>query len=144
MSLSANETRTWSMLCHLSALLMLFFSWGAILGPLIIWLIKRGESPEVDEQGKESLNFQITIYIIMLALGLVLGLLFFGTLGLSTLWWGSPFDAFTGSSAVVGGFGLLGLLGVIRLIDIIFVIVASIRTNNGIPYRYPFNLRLIK
>jgi uncharacterized Tic20 family protein len=143
MSLSSSETRTWSMLCHLSALLMLFYSWGAVLGPLIIWLIKRGESPEVDEQGKESLNFQITIYIISLALSIVLGLIFFGTFGLWNLF-GSPLDVFSGQHILLGGFGIAGLLGVIRLLDIILVVVASIRANNGVPYRYPFNFRFIK
>ncbi len=140
MSLSTNETRTWSMLCHLSALLMLFFSWGAVAGPLIVWLIKRNESSEVDDQGKESLNFQITVYIICLALSIVLGLLMFGTIGFGALW-GSPF-AFAGG--VAGGFGLVGILGIVRLIDIILVVVASIRANNGVTYRYPFNIRFIK
>ncbi|TDW96500.1 DUF4870 domain-containing protein [Dinghuibacter silviterrae] len=143
MSLSASETRTWTMLCHLSALLMLFYTWGAVLGPLIIWLIKRGESPEVDEQGKESLNFQITIYIISLALSIVLGLAFFGSWGLSGLF-GSPFDLFSAPHVLTGVFGLAGILGLVRLVDIILVIVASIRTNNGVPYRYPFNFRLIR
>lgn len=142
MSISTSETRTWSMLCHLSALLMLVFSWGAILGPLIIWLIKRNESSEVDAQGKESLNFQITIYIICLALSIIGGLLLFGTFGFAALW-GSPF-AFTGPGLVGGGLGLFGLLGIVRLIDIILVIVASIRANNGGFYRYPFCIRLIK
>jgi uncharacterized Tic20 family protein len=128
------------MLCHLSALLMLFFSWGAVLGPLIVWLIKRNESSVVDDQGKESLNFQITVYIICLALSIVLGLLMFGTVGFGALW-GSPL-IFTGGLA--GGFGLVGILSIVRLIDIILVVVASIRANNGVSYRYPFNIRFIK
>ena len=58
---------TTGMLCHLLSLTLLIgVPLGNILGPLIIWLIKRDEDPFVDLCGKESLNFQIsmTIYIV--------------------------------------------------------------------------------
>src|ERR1700744_3603228 len=104
---TTNESRTWGMLCHLSALAMLIFSWGAIVGPLVVWLIKRNESSFVDDNGKESLNFQITIFIITVVLGVVIGLLFAGGIAMGSIW-GSPFD-FAGGFA--GGFAAIGLLG---------------------------------
>src|SRR4029453_15764371 len=62
-SISSN-VRTWCVLCHAAALLGLFFHFpGHILGPLVVWLIKRGDSPEIDAHGKESLNFQISMLI---------------------------------------------------------------------------------
>ena len=128
------------MLCHLSALLMLLRPWGAIVGPLVVWLIKRNESSVIDENGKESLNFQITVFLISIVLSVILGLLFFGGVAFGTLW-GSPF-AFAGGMA--GGIGLGGLIGILWLVDIILVIVASIRANNGVVYRYPFSIRFIK
>ena len=52
------------MLCHASALLGLFLHFlGHLLGPLIVWLMKRGDSPEIDAYGKESLNFQLSMLI---------------------------------------------------------------------------------
>ena len=58
------NVRTWTALCHASALLGVLFHFpGHILGPLIVWLVKRGESPEIDAHGKEALNFQISILI---------------------------------------------------------------------------------
>src|SRR5687767_11747875 len=58
------QSRLWGMLCHLSALagfVVPFF--GCIIGPLVVWLIKKDEFPFVNDQGKESLNFQISMTI---------------------------------------------------------------------------------
>lgn len=137
---TSSDARTWGMLCHLSALAMLIFSWGAIVGPLVVWLIKRNESSFIDENGKESLNFQITIFLISVILGIAIGLLFAGGVAMGAIW-GNPFS-FAGGMA--GGFGVLGLLGIVRLVDFILVIVASVQANKGISYRYPFNIRFIK
>jgi uncharacterized Tic20 family protein len=49
----------WAMFCHIAAFAFFIFPFGNILGPLVIWLIKKETYPFVDEQGKESLNFQI-------------------------------------------------------------------------------------
>jgi uncharacterized Tic20 family protein len=82
----SNDERMWGMLCHLSGLAVLILpSFGNILGPLIVWLIKKDEYAFVDDQGKESLNFQIsiTIYTLVLALTVIgiplaIGALIFG------------------------------------------------------------------
>src|ERR1043165_1975317 len=63
-SVTASNVRTWNILCHASALLGVFFHFpGHLLGPLIVWLAKRDDSPEIDAHGKESLNFQISMLI---------------------------------------------------------------------------------
>ena len=61
-----NDARLWGMLCHLSALSVYFTGVGLWLGPLACWLVKRNESAFVDDQGKESLNFQISMLIYKL------------------------------------------------------------------------------
>ena len=80
------------MLCHASALAGFFVPWaGHILGPLIVWLAKRGDSAEIDEHGKESLNFQISMLIYNLiasVLCLVLiGFVILGILHILNLVW---------------------------------------------------------
>jgi len=115
------EQRSWAMFCHLAALSAFFTGIGMILGPLIVWLIKRDEMPFVDDQGKEALNFNITL----LLLGVVLGLFTLVTLGIGAL------------IAVP-----LGIL--IGLLWLIVTIIAAIKANDGEYYRYPFALRLIK
>jgi hypothetical protein len=94
---------------------MLVFPLGNVIGPLIVWLLKKDEMPLVDREGKESLNFQITISLI----ALVAGLLTFILIGLP-------------------------LLVLIGLVNLVFIILASLEASNGRPYTYPFNLRLIK
>ena len=60
----SSNVRTWNILCHASALLGVFFHFpGHLLGPLVVWLAKRDDSPEIDAHGKESLNFQISMLI---------------------------------------------------------------------------------
>jgi uncharacterized protein len=123
----SSDERNWAMAAHLCGLLwiaggtgLIFIPFGGlvlftILGPLIIWRTKGQTMPFVAEQAKESLNFQITVFL--------LGLLF-AVLAL-----------------VLIGFFLLWILGVANLI---LVIIAAIKVSDGKPYRYPFCLRLVK
>jgi uncharacterized protein len=115
-STSSSNTRTWTVLCHASALVGFFVPWaGHILGPLIIWLAKRGDSPEIDAHGKESLNFQISMLIYSLIAGVL--------------------------CLVLVGFVLLGIL---HILNLVLVIIASIQASEGKLYRYPISIRLIK
>jgi len=57
----SKEVRQWAMLCHFAAFLGLVFPFGSLLGPLILWQFKKDMDPLVDDQGKEALNFQITV-----------------------------------------------------------------------------------
>ena len=109
------NTRTWNVLCHASALLgLLFHLLGHIFGPLIVWLVKRGESTEIDAHGKESLNFQLSM-LIYDAVAAILCL-------------------------VLIGFPILILLWVLNTV---FVIIASVKASEGQLYRYPFTIRFI-
>jgi uncharacterized protein len=113
---SASDVRLWNVLCHATALAGFFVPWaGHILGPLIIWLAKRGDSPEIDEHGKESLNFQISMLIYNVIAG-VLCLILIGFV----------------------------ILAVLHILNLVLVIVASIQASEGKLYRYPFTIRLIK
>jgi uncharacterized protein len=112
----SKEARTWAVLCHASALIGFFLpAVGHILGPLIVWLIKRGEFPEIDEHGKESLNFQISMLIYSL-IAAVLCLL------------------------LIGFF----ILAILHILNLVLVIVASVQASEGRLYRYPLTIRLIK
>ena len=112
----SKDVCNWAMLCHLSALVGLLGNGiGFLLGPLIVWLIKREEHPFIDEQGKEAVNFQITMFIGFAVSAVLVFLLI--------------------------GIPLLLILGVL---DIVFPIIAAIKTSKGEHYRYPFAIRLIK
>ena len=111
----SREVRQWAMFCHLSALLGIWVPFGSLIGPLILWQMKREVDPFIDDQGKEALNFQISVAIAS-AICLLL-------------------------MVVVIGFFLFGLLAIGALV---LTIIAGVKANEGQVYRYPFTWRLIK
>jgi len=113
--LDEKQEKSWGMGCHLAALAGFIFPFGNIIGPLVIWLIKRDESEFVDDQGKESLNFQITVTIFAIVAAILI--------------------------IIVIGIPLLILVG---LFSLIMIILAAIKASEGVKYRYPFNIRLIQ
>jgi uncharacterized Tic20 family protein len=127
------NVRTWSMLVHLAALAVFLFPPGLVLGPLIVWQIKKNELPEIDPHGKQAVNFQLTVIII----NIILVFLIFGSMGAS-FFWHSPFY-------LLGpGFGLAAILWLFNLVAIILAVVAGLKANNGERFRYPFAIPFIK
>lgn len=117
------DQRQWAMFAHLSALTALFTGGlGALIGPLVIWLVKKDTMPFVDDQGKEALNFNITMAVttlILTAVGTVLLVILIGFL-------------FYLAAFAVGVYWL------------VLTIIATIKANEGVAYRYPLTVRLIK
>ena len=110
------DARMWAMFCHLASLAGLVVPVvGCIIGPLIVWQIKKEEFPFVDEQGKEAVNFQIS----MLIYGIVAGLLCFVCVGFV-------------------------LAPAVAIFDLVFLLIAAVKANNGEHYRYPLTIRFIK
>ena len=121
------EERQWAMFAHLSALAggIVTAGWagsiGCFLGPLVIWLMKKETMPFVDDQAKEALNFNITVAIICLALVLL--------------------------SIVTLGIGLIIAIPawvIVGIAWLVLTILAAVKANEGVAYRYPLTLRLIK
>lgn len=109
------EEKNWAMLSHLLALLgYVGVPFGNIIAPLVIYLVKKDQSPYVGEQARESLNFQISMTIYALVSG-VLTVILIGFLLLAAVW--------------IGG--------------VVLTIIASVKAANNESYRYPFTLRLI-
>jgi len=114
------DARTWAMLCHLSSvtgLSPLLPVVGAVVGPLIIWQLKRDEFDFVDEQGRRAVNFQISMLLYALV-GLFLCL---------------PFSI------------LMPLvICAVVIIDLIFLVIAAVKANNGEHYRCPLTIRFLR
>ena len=112
----SKDEQNWAMICHLSALAGFLIPFGNIVGPLIVWLIKRAEMPMVDVHGKEAVNFQITVSIAMVVC-IVLMLVLIGFL-----------------LAFIVGLGAL-----------VLTVMAAVKVSNGdYSYRYPLTIRLLK
>ncbi len=108
--------RTWAMFAHLSSFLgWIGIPFANIIAPLVMWQLKKDEMPFGSSQAKECLNFQITMSILAL-ISFVLCLL------------------------LIGIFMLIALV----IFDIIVTIIAAIRANEGVAYRYPMTIRFIK
>ena len=107
--------KNWAMFTHLGAFAGCLFPFGFIIAPLVIWLIKKDSSAFIDDQGKEAVNFQITM-LIGYAIATVLVFAVIGVL----LW------------------------PLLLLFHFIMTIIAAIKTSEGEKYRYPFAIRLIK
>ena len=111
-----SEVKMWAMICHLIALagFVLPVPFFNIIGPVIVWQIKKDEHPFINEQGKEAVNFQISllIYTIIAAFSIL----------------------------ILIGFVLLP---VVIIAGVVLVVIAGIKANNGEHYRYPFTIRLI-
>jgi len=109
------EEKTYGMLAHLAALAGFVIPFGNIIGPLVIWLLKKDELAWVDRHGKESLNFQISITLY----AFVSGILVFILIGILLL-------------IAVGVFSL------------VMIIIASVRVSNGEDFKYPLCIPFIK
>jgi uncharacterized Tic20 family protein len=115
-TLPSAEARKWAMICHLSALVGLLGNGiGFVLGPLIVWLLKKEEDPFIDEQGKEAVNFQLTMMIAAIISGILMLILI----------------------------GFL-LITIVVAMMIIFPIIGGVKANAGEHYRYPLTIRFIK
>lgn len=121
------EEKQWAMFAHLSALIGAILTgalgggWGCFIGPLIIWLVKKDSMPFVNDQGKEALNFNITVAIAFVIL-LILSIMTFG----------------------IGLILAIPLWIIIGITWLVFTIIAAIKASEGVAYRYPICLRLIK
>lgn len=110
----SKDARIWAMICHLLG----FFT--SFVGPLIVWLLKKEEDPFIDDQGKEAVNFQITVaiaWIVSLAVSVMLTFL----ICIAPL-----------------------LAAVVGITDLVFCIRATVKANDGEKYRYPVSIRFIK
>jgi uncharacterized Tic20 family protein len=101
---SSESARSWCIGLHLSGLsgLILSFALAHIVVPLVIWLVKRADSPEIDSTGKEVLNFQITYTIY----SLIAGALCFVLIGFL-------------------------ILPIVLIVWLVCIIIAAVKTSNG-------------
>ena len=109
------EQNTWAMIAHLSGLLLYTaIPFGNVIAPFAIWLMNRDTMPFVDDQAKEAINFQLTIMIY----------------------------AFASTILIFVLIGLV-LLPVVIIFHVVASIIAGLKAQQGVPYRYPMTIRFI-
>ncbi|MCM5662794.1 DUF4870 domain-containing protein [Galbibacter mesophilus] len=140
---------------HLSTFSKYFIPFGNFIIPLLLWTSNREKLPFVDENGKQAINFQISILLYSIVLGLIaIPVVLFTAwefVGLADLLEHNRhavdfnFEHFSGFGWNAGLISLLGMLGIALLImDVFCSIIATIRANEGTAYKYPFTIAFIK
>lgn len=108
------SARNLAMWCHLSALAGYVIPFGGLIGPLVLWLVNRDRHPFVNDQGKEAVNFRLTMYLFYL-ISLILCFILLGFL----------------------------LFALLYVFDLVLIIIAAVQSNSGERFRYPIAIRLI-
>jgi uncharacterized Tic20 family protein len=115
------SARNWGMLCHLAGLAGCFAPWIAhVAGPLIVWLLKRNDDAFIDTEGKESLNFQLSLALYSVVGCILLALTIVGIVIIPFFLWS------------------------LYVLNVICVIFAAIQSSGGRHFRYPLIFRFLK
>ena len=109
------DEKNMGIVVHLASFSGYLIPFGSILGPLIVWLMKRDELPFVDSCGRNCLNFKISMAIY----------------------------AMISAVLMLVGIGFI-LLGIIAILDIVFTIIAAMKASEGESYKYPLSINFIK
>jgi uncharacterized protein len=122
----SGDEQSWAVIAHASSFVGFIFPLGNVLCTLIVWLAKRGQMPYVDEQGKEALNFNITLLLV----------------AISVLIAGVFFSYFHKGAAPL--LMMVSLLIILVPWWLICTIVAMVKVSKGAEFRYPLTLRLVQ
>ncbi len=109
-----SDENMWAVFCHLGGLFGAIIPPGNVIVPLIIWIIQRDKYPFVEDQGKEAINFQISVAIYAIACAILI-------------------------FVAIGFFMLIAL----AIFNLVVTVMAAVKASEGIKYRYPMSIRLI-
>ena len=127
------------MLCHLAVFAGLTFPFGGVLGPLLVWQLRKRELPQLEPHGRAAVNFQLTMMLLSFIVGAIWLAVFAASLVFTSFHKPSSFTPF-----MLGWLAFPALLGVIHLCSWIFAVIAGVKANNDEPYAYPFAIRFFK
>ena len=119
---ASSDDTTWGMLCHISALAGFVIPFGNIIGPVIVWVLKKDQSPFVDAHGKEAINFNISYSIYFVALAIIGFILSF----------------------ILIGFLVFMLMPFVAIAVLVFIVLAAIKASKGEFYKYPLTIQFVK
>jgi hypothetical protein len=139
-SAPAETERHWAAMAHLSAVLLaLLTSWAAgvagAVAALVVWLLKKDDSPFIAEHAREALNFNLSMLLYACAAGAIavglVGVTVF-TLGLGLI------------LTLPAGILLVMACAAIAVLWLVCSVIATVKAWNGEHYRYPLSIRLVR
>lgn len=149
---TSNEKSTASLI-HLSTLTQYFIPFGNYILPLILWSNSKDKSEYIDKNGKEVLNFQLSIllYSFILTLIIVPILLFWGLNILNEIDFTNEIITLNNifSAENINGLIILGLTALLvfilmKITEFFLILYASFKAAEGIHYKYPFTINFLK
>jgi uncharacterized Tic20 family protein len=138
---------------HLSTLSQYCIPFGNYIFPIVIWNSKKDKSEFIDFHGKQVLNFQLSIFIYSLILGLIAVPIFlvtvFNSVSLDTLindhhFIFHHFDLENNSGIIIVGLIAVFIFFSLKVAEFFLIIYASLKTANGERYKYPLTIPFLK
>ncbi len=151
--MSTPNEKTTASLIHLSTLTQYFIPFGNYIFPIIIWSSKKNDSKFIDYNGKQVLNFQLSIFLYSLILALVaIPIFIFTILKNVTLHQAINCDDFVIdklndenlTGVVVLAITAVSVFAFLKLIEFILIIYGAVKASNGEEYRYPLSIQFFK
>ena len=138
---------------HLSTLTQYIIPFGNYIFPIVIWSSKKDQSEFIDDNGKQVMNFQLSIFLYSVLLCLIaIPILIY------TFFYNVPFEAIINDNDVIienfnfnhiGGFAIVGitavfLFAVLKIVEFVLIILAAVKASNGENYKYPLSIPFFK
>ena len=147
-----NNYRNIATFIHLGIFSRYFFPFGNFILPILLWTVNKDKSEFIDKNGKEAINFQLSILLYTIILGTIsIPFFIFNILGDASIYDFINHNdihinlSHPGSFRTLMGASFVGIIAVVGFfLELVFIVTAAIRANKGEEYRYPLTIRFIK
>ncbi|WP_026705848.1 DUF4870 domain-containing protein [Flavobacterium soli] len=150
--METNNSKTTATLIHLSALSQYFIPFGNFIFPIIIWSSSKDKSTYIDAQGKQSINFNLSLLMYSFLMALVAVPLFFVSVFSKAKYVNvnhgdffiEDFNMTEISGLLVTAIVIICLFILLKILEFFLIIYAAVKTSNGYDYKYPLTINFLK
>jgi uncharacterized protein len=152
--METTENKTTAMLLQLSAYAQYIFPFGNFILPVVIWSAKKDKSTFVDYNGKQAINFQLSLFVYFIALVIIAASIFaftiFNGIDFRVSYWGTwHFNMEDIKAVKINGVVIVGIVAsvtafVLKVAEFILILIAAIKNGNGENFKFPLTINFIK
>ena len=151
--METNSKNSTAALINLSTLTQYFIPFGNFLFPIIIWSTTRDKSEYVNEQGKQTINFQLSLFLYTFVLALIaipiVLVNFFNNVSFNAIFnnddlFFENFDFSNMTGVITIAISAIALFIFMKIAEFFLIIYASVKTSNGDNFKYPLTIPFIK